>query len=86
MPIISTAAQEAKLDLICRKIGLKPGMRVLDLGCGWGSFSGFAAERYGVEVVGVTVSKEQIEYGQQRYKDLNVDLRFQDYRDVNEQL
>jgi len=77
-------AQEAKLDLICRKVGLKPGMRVLDLGCGWGSFAGFAAERYGVEVVGVTVSKEQIEYGQQRYKDLNVDLRFQDYRDVNE--
>ena len=53
-------AQEAKLDLICRKVGLKPGMRVLDLGCGWGSFAGFAAERYGVEVVGVTVSKEQI--------------------------
>jgi cyclopropane-fatty-acyl-phospholipid synthase len=79
------AAQVAKLDLICRKIGLKPGMRVLDLGCGWGSFAGFAAERYGVKVVGVTVSKEQIEYGQQRYKDLDVDLRFQDYRDVNEQ-
>ena len=77
-------AQEAKLDLICRKVGLKPGMRVLDLGCGWGSFAGFAAEHYGVEVVGVTVSKEQIEYGQQRYKDLNVDLRFQDYRDVKE--
>ena len=78
-------AQEAKLDLVCRKVGLEPGMRVLDLGCGWGSFAGFAAERYGVEVVGVTVSKEQIEYGQQRYKDLNVDLRFQDYRDVDEQ-
>jgi len=77
-------AQEAKLDLICHKVGLKPGMRVLDIGCGWGSFAGFAAERYGVEVVGITVSKEQIEYGQRRYKDLNVDLRFQDYRDVNE--
>jgi cyclopropane-fatty-acyl-phospholipid synthase len=78
------AAQEAKLDLICRKIGLQAGMRVLDMGCGWGSFAGFAAERYGVEVVGVTVSKEQIEYGRQRYRDLNVDLRFQDYREVNE--
>jgi cyclopropane-fatty-acyl-phospholipid synthase len=78
------AAQEAKLDLVCRKIGLQPGMRVLDVGCGWGSFAGFAAERYGVQVVGVTVSKEQIEYGQQRYRDLNVDLRFQDYREVNE--
>ena len=77
-------AQEAKLDLICRKVGLEPGMRVLDLGCGWGSFAGFAAERYGVSVVGVTVSKEQIEYGQQRYRDLDVDLRFQDYREVKE--
>ncbi len=77
-------AQEAKLDLICRKVGLEPGMRVLDLGCGWGSFAGFAAERYGVKVVGVTVSKEQIEYGQKRYRDLDVDLRFQDYRDVTE--
>jgi cyclopropane-fatty-acyl-phospholipid synthase len=77
-------AQEAKLDLICRKTGLQPGMRVLDIGCGWGSFAGFAAERYGVEVVGVTISREQIAFGQQRYKDLNVDLRFQDYRDLNE--
>lgn len=77
-------AQEAKLDLICRKVGLEPGMRVLDLGCGWGSFAGFAAERYGVQVVGVTVSREQIEYGQARYRDLDVDLRFQDYRDVDE--
>lgn len=77
-------AQEAKLDLICRKIGLRPGMRVLDLGCGWGSFAGFAAERYDVEVVGVTVSKEQIAWGQERYQDLNVDLRFQDYREMDE--
>ncbi|HHJ15098.1 MAG TPA: cyclopropane fatty acyl phospholipid synthase [Gammaproteobacteria bacterium] len=77
-------AQEAKLDLVCRKVGLEPGMRVLDIGCGWGSFAGFAAERYGVKVVGVTVSREQIELGQERYRDLDVDLRFQDYRDVNE--
>ena len=77
-------AQEAKLDLVCRKVGLQAGMRVLDIGCGWGSFAGFAAERYGVEVVGVTVSKEQIALGQARYKALNVDLRFQDYRDVQE--
>ena len=75
-------AQEAKLDLICRKMGLQPGMKVLDIGCGWGSFAGFAAERYGVEVVGVTISKEQIALGQERYRDLNVDLRFQDYRDL----
>ena len=77
-------AQEAKLDLICRKMGLQPGMKVLDIGCGWGSFAGFAAERYGVEVVGVTISKEQIALGQERYRDLNVDLRFQDYRDLKE--
>lgn len=78
------AAQEAKLDLICRKLRLQPGMRLLDIGCGWGSFSGFAAERYGVDVVGVTVSKEQIEYARQRYHGLNIDFRFQDYREVNE--
>ncbi len=77
-------AQEAKLDLVCRKIGLRPGMRVLDIGCGWGSFAGFAAERYGVEVVGVTVSREQIAFGQERYRNLDVDLRFQDYREVTE--
>jgi cyclopropane-fatty-acyl-phospholipid synthase len=51
-------AQEAKLDLVCRKIGLKAGQRVLDIGCGWGSFARFAAEKYGAEVVGVTISKE----------------------------
>jgi cyclopropane-fatty-acyl-phospholipid synthase len=75
-------AQEAKLDLACRKLGLRPGMRVLDIGCGWGSFVGYAAEKYGVEVVGVTISREQMEYGQRRYKHLPVELRFQDYRDV----
>ena len=52
-------AQEAKLDLICRKLGLKPGERVLDIGCGWGSLAKYAAEKYGVEVIGITVSKEQ---------------------------
>lgn len=77
-------AQLAKLDLICRKVGLQAGMRVLDIGCGWGSFAGFAAERYGVEVIGVTVSREQIELAKTRYKHLNVDLRFQDYRDLDE--
>ncbi len=78
------AAQEAKLDLVCRKIGLQPGMKVLDIGCGWGSFAGFAAERYQAEVVGVTVSKEQIALARDRYAGLSVDLRLQDYRDVNE--
>jgi cyclopropane-fatty-acyl-phospholipid synthase len=55
-------AQEAKLDLVCKKAGLKQGMKVLDIGCGWGSFAKYAAEKYDVEVVGITVSKEQVEY------------------------
>ncbi|HEY5998597.1 MAG TPA: cyclopropane fatty acyl phospholipid synthase [bacterium] len=76
------AAQEAKLDLICRKIGLEPGQTVLDIGCGWGSFAGFAAERYGACVVGVTVSREQARYAQARYGGLPVEVRVQDYRDV----
>lgn len=75
-------AQEAKLDLTCRKIGLEPGMRVLDIGCGWGSFAKFAAERYGAEVVGVTVSKEQVALGQKMCAGLPVELRLQDYREV----
>jgi cyclopropane-fatty-acyl-phospholipid synthase len=53
-------AQEAKLDLICRKLQLKPGMRVLDIGCGWGSFMAFAVEKYKVEATGVSISKEQV--------------------------
>ncbi|KAF0110341.1 MAG: cfa2 [Chloroflexi bacterium] len=76
------AAQEAKLDLVCRKIGLKPGMKILELGCGWGSFAKFAAEKYGVSVVGVTVSKEQVALGMELCKGLPVELRLQDYRAV----
>ena len=77
-------AQEAKLDLICRKVGLEPGMRVLDIGCGWGSFAQYAAEKYEVEVVGITVSKEQLELGRKRCQGLPVELRLQDYRDLEE--
>lgn len=78
-------AQENKLDLICRKIRLQPGQRVLDIGCGWGSFAKFAAERYGAEVVGITVSRKQAELGREMCKGLPVEIRLQDYRDVNEQ-
>lgn len=79
-------AQEAKLDLICRKLDLKPGMRVLDIGCGWGSFMAYAAEHYGVECVGLTISKEQAEYGKQlMQRGLPVEFRLQDYRDETEQ-
>jgi cyclopropane-fatty-acyl-phospholipid synthase len=78
-------AQEAKLDMTCRKLGLSPGMRVLDIGCGWGSFMSFAAEHYGVKCVGVTVSKEQTEWARRRYSGLGLDFRLQDYRDTTGQ-
>jgi cyclopropane-fatty-acyl-phospholipid synthase len=78
-------AQEAKLDLVCRKIGLKPGQKVLDIGCGWGSFAKFAAEKYNAKVVGVTISKEQAEFASKLCNGLDVEIRIQDYRSVNEQ-
>lgn len=74
------AAQEAKLDLVCRKAELQPGMKVLDLGCGWGCFAKYAAEKCGVEVTGLTVSKAQIELGQTLCEGLPVELRLEDYR------
>lgn len=77
-------AQEAKLELVCKKISLKPGMKVLELGCGWGSFAKYAAENYGVNVLGVTVSKEQVELGNKLCTGLPVELRLQDYREVEE--
>ena len=75
-------AQIKKLDLVCRKLGLERGMTVLDIGCGWGSFAKFAAERYGVSVVGINDSKEQVELGTKRCEGLPVEIRYQDYRDV----
>ncbi len=76
------AAQEAKLDLICRKLELAPGMTLLDIGCGWGGLARFAAERYGVNVVGITVSREQQALARERCKDLPVQIELQDYRDL----
>ncbi len=76
------SAQEAKLDLVCRKIGLEAGMKILDIGCGWGSFVRYAAERYGVEAVGITVAEEQVELGRELCAGLPVELRLQDYREV----
>jgi cyclopropane-fatty-acyl-phospholipid synthase len=82
------AAQEEKLDLVCRKLGLAPGMRVLDVGCGWGSFALHAAGRYGVSVVGITLSNEQAELARKRVAEAGltelVDIRVQDYRDVDD--
>lgn len=78
-------AQEAKLELICRKVKLAPGMRVLDIGCGWGSFVRYAAQKYGVEAVGVTISKEQAKLARERCAGLPVDIRLLDYRDLDEE-
>jgi len=77
-------AQDAKLDMICRKLQLAPGMRLLDIGCGWGSMIGYAARNYGVEAVGVTVSKEQAELARKRCEGLQVEIRLQDYREVKD--
>merc|ERR1712023_195813 len=63
----------------------EPGMRVLDIGCGWGSFMSYAAEHYGVECVGVTVSREQTAWAQQQYPHLPLEFRLQDYREVQGQ-
>lgn len=75
-------AQEAKLELVCKKIGAGPGMRILELGCGFGAFAKYAAERYGCSVVGLTVSKEQVALGTELCRGLPVELRLQDYREV----
>ena len=77
-------AQENKLDLICQKLGLQPGMKILDIGCGWGSFAKYAAEKYKVKVTGITVSKEQVEFGKTLCKGFPVEIRLQDYRDIND--
>jgi cyclopropane-fatty-acyl-phospholipid synthase len=73
-------AQENKLGLICRKIGLMATHTVFDIGCGWGSFLGFAAEKYGARCIGVTVSKEQVGYVKRRYAGLPVEPLLMDYR------
>jgi len=77
-------AQENKLDLICRKLGLQPNMKLLDIGCGWGSFAKYAAEKYNVEVVGITVSEEQVALGKTICQGLPVEIRLQDYRNIDE--
>ncbi|WP_055697977.1 SAM-dependent methyltransferase [Streptomyces silaceus] len=81
-------AQRDKLDLVCRKLGLRPGMRLLDVGCGWGSMAIHAAREYGVGVVGVTLSREQAAYARKRIADEGltdrIEIRVQDYRDVRD--
>jgi cyclopropane-fatty-acyl-phospholipid synthase len=81
-------AQAAKLDLICRKLGLEPGMRLLDVGCGWGGMVMHAAQHYGVDAVGITLSTEQAALARERVAGAGlserVDIRLQDYRDVTD--
>jgi len=77
-------SQLAKLDLVAKKLDLKPGMKVLDIGCGWGGAAKHFANNYGVNVVGITVSKEQIAYAKENSGNMDVDFRLMDYRDLNE--
>src|SRR3546814_4163390 len=70
-------AQAAKLDLVCRKLQLKTGQRVLDIGCGWGEALKYAAERYGIEGVGITVSQEQAAYARELCAGLPIEIRLQ---------
>jgi len=73
-------AQERKLELVCTKLGLRAGQRVLDLGCGWGGFAAYASEKYGVQVVGYTVSEAQVAWANKQYPHLPIDIRLDDYR------
>jgi cyclopropane-fatty-acyl-phospholipid synthase len=75
-------AQKNKLDLICRKILLQPGMTVLDIGCGWGGFARWAAENYGATVYGITVSHEQLNFARDFCRGLDVKIELQDYRSI----
>ena len=81
-------AQTAKLDLICRKLGLQPGMRMLDVGCGWGSLILYAAQHYGVHATGITLSAEQCAFIEDRVAErglaADVEVRLQDYREFGE--
>jgi cyclopropane-fatty-acyl-phospholipid synthase len=81
-------AQFAKLDLVCRKLGLRPGMRLLDVGCGWGGMVLHAVRHYGVEALGVTLSRQQVEWAQRAIADAGLadraEVRHLDYRDVPE--
>ncbi|VEB95957.1 Cyclopropane-fatty-acyl-phospholipid synthase [Cedecea lapagei] len=77
------SAQRNKLHMICEKLQLKAGMTLLDIGCGWGGLAQFAAQEYGVSVVGVTISAEQQKMAQDRCRGLDVNILLQDYRDLN---
>ena len=77
-------AQEHKFALICRKLNLQQGQKILDLGCGWGGFMRYAADHYGVQCVGITLSKEQLALGQQLSKGKAIAIYLMDYRELTE--
>lgn len=77
-------AQEAKMELICGKIKLKPGMKILDIGCGWGGFAKYAAVKYGVTVHGITVSEEQVKFADSFCRGTDVKIDLMDYRDLRQ--
>ena len=77
-------AQEHKLDLIARKLELEPGMKILDIGCGWGGALHYYAEKYGISGVGITISEDQYETAQELCKDSPIEIRLQDYRELDE--
>jgi cyclopropane-fatty-acyl-phospholipid synthase len=79
-----TEAQERKMELICAKLDLHPGMRLLDIGCGWGGLARYAVERYDCRVVGITISQRQAEYAAQHCRGWPIEIRLQDYRDLHE--
>ena len=76
-------AQEEKLDLICQKLQLRPGLSLLDIGCGWGGLIKYAAQKYGVNATGITISQQQCDYAKDACKGLPVEICLQDYRDIH---
>lgn len=77
-------AQEHKFELICRKLHLRPGQKILDIGCGWGSFMKYAVEKYDVSFLGITLSEQQSTLGKELCKSLPIEIRFADYRETQE--
>jgi cyclopropane-fatty-acyl-phospholipid synthase len=78
------SAQLRKLDWICKRLRLQPGLRLLDIGCGWGGLARYAAQHYGCQVVGITISREQFVYAQRWCRGLDVEIQLRDYREVTE--
>ena len=79
------SAQLRKLDWVCQRLRLRPGLRLLDIGCGWGGLARYAARHYGCQVVGITISREQFRYARRWCRGLDVEIQLRDYREVNEQ-